>query len=87
MAVVREVVREEPVYHEHRNNNSTLIWAVVLIVLLVLVFTYGLPVIRSLASRSGTQINIPDHINVNVNNPNAPQAPQGGGMNQPPTNP
>lgn len=86
MAIVREYVRDDPPYHGHeyrRTGSSDLIWAVVLIVLLALLFTYGLPIIRNIASRSGTQINIPDRIDVNVNNPDAQPAPQGGGPPQP----
>ena len=75
MTVVREYIREEPRYVEKpRNSGSNLAWAIVLIVLLALLITYGIPAIRSGFNPSGTQINIPDHFNVNVN-----QGPQGGG--------
>jgi high-affinity Fe2+/Pb2+ permease len=51
-----------------------LIGAIVLLVIVVLLFMYGLPMLRNAggsapsAPTSGTQLNIPDKVNVDVNN-------------------
>jgi hypothetical protein len=45
------------------NGSSAVVTGVVIIVLVLLFFVYGLPRIRG----GGTQINVPDHINVNTN--------------------
>lgn len=43
------------------------IGAVIVLVIIVLFFIYGLPALRG--SRSGTTIQVPDKINVNVSKP------------------
>jgi hypothetical protein len=68
MAVYRRTVpveRVEYVDHHEHHSNSGAIWAIALIILLAILITYGLPAIRSFGG-GGTQINVPDKINVNV---------------------
>jgi len=61
----------EHVYHENTNNNSGLIIAIVLLLVLAfLIFYYGLPMLRN--AGTGSQINVPGKIDVNVNQPGQP---------------
>ncbi len=75
MAIVHEHAAHEHYhdYPERRSGNSSfLVGVIILIVLAFLLYYYGLPAIRSFGG-GGTQVNIPDRINVNV------QTPQNGG--------
>lgn len=58
------------VIHEHTrdngNSSGTIIGLVLIVVLAILFFVYGLPLIRSYGT---PQVNVPDKINVNVNTP------------------
>ena len=51
------------------NGMGFLLGAIVLIVFAVLFFVYGLPLLQGLSGNGGTQVNIPDSIDVNVNQP------------------
>lgn len=65
--VIRERVVERPagtVYHEH-HSNSGIIALVVALVLLFLLFYYGLPAIRSFSA--GPTISVPKSVDVNIN--------------------
>lgn len=50
------------------------IGAIVLVLILILFFVYGLPALRgNSGSDNGTQVNVPDQIDVNVDTPNSNQ--------------
>jgi hypothetical protein len=75
--VIRE--REVPVethhYHTEPSSSNSMGWiapVAILLVVLFLLYYYGLPAVRSVG---GTQVNVPDKINVNVTTPQQ-QAPQ-----------
>ena len=51
------------------SGTNSLITLAIVLILLVLFFVYGLPAIRSGFNGGGAQINVPDKINVNVNQP------------------
>ena len=59
------------VVHEHvregGNNSGTLIAIILLVVLAALFFIYGLPMISNMGQQP--QVNVPEKIDVNVNNP------------------
>lgn len=61
---------EEVVHHvDSESNNSGMgffLGIIILVVFLVLIIFYGFPYLRNISS-GGTQINVPDKINVNVN--------------------
>ncbi len=61
------IVNNPPATQERSGGNGFLIGVILLIVLAVLFFMYGLPMITS--SMSGPQVTVPDQIDVNVNNP------------------
>ncbi len=42
---------------------------IVLVIILALFFVYGLPALRNGGSDSGTDVNVPDSIDVNVDTP------------------
>lgn len=72
--VVRERVVEGPTHVVHEGNSSSgngfgfLMGTILLVVVLYLLFMYGLPMIRS-AAAPVTQVQVPDKIDVNVNTP------------------
>lgn len=63
------------VVHEHTtdsSNNSGMgffMGMVLIVVVLLLIFYFGLPYLRNAASNSGSQINVPDKIDVNISQP------------------
>jgi hypothetical protein len=62
------VVNTAPSRNSNNNNGyGFLLWVVVLGILGVLFFVYALPYIRNLSSNSGVQINVPEKIDINVN--------------------
>lgn len=74
MAYVHEHEVDE--VHHHTDSGSSMGWVIGLILLIVvlwLLFTYGLPAIRSAAT---PQVAIPERVDVNVN------TPQSGGNQQ-----
>ncbi len=67
----------EEVVHEHVTESSSsgmgfLFGIIMLVVVLMLFFFYGLPILRNMTS-GGITVNVPDKINVNLNQ-------QGGGQ-------
>ncbi len=73
--VIRERIVERPSSHVVHDNGTGrsdngigfLMGIVLLVVVLYLLFMYGLPMIRSAAAP--TQVQIPDKVDVNVNTP------------------
>jgi len=59
------IVVNNPPAENTNNNAGFLIGAILLLLVVVLFFIYGLPYLRNLGT---PQINVPDHINVNVQN-------------------
>lgn len=59
--IIHERVVEEP---RRTDSGMGFLWGLVLLVILVILFFYGLPYIRNLAS--GPQINVPSKIDVNI---------------------
>ena len=54
------------------SSNNPMVWIIGLVILLVLgylVYVHGIPALQSMQS-GGVQINIPDNLNVNVNQTN-----------------
>ena len=47
-----------------------IIGAIVLVLVIVLFFVYGLPAMRNSGDSTGTDVNVPDQIDVNVDTPN-----------------
>lgn len=66
--IIHEHVHERPA-----SSGAGWVWAIVALVLLLLVAYYGLPAIRNIG---GTTVNVPRQIDVNVNQPAAPQQDQ-----------
>jgi len=61
------------------NSNSGLVVGIVFIlVLLFLAWAYGLPYLRSTTRNAGTNINVPETIDVNVNTPDGAAVDSGG---------
>jgi hypothetical protein len=50
-----------------------IIGAIVLVLILVLFFIYGLPALRGNNGSTGNQINVPDKVDVNVETPTTAQ--------------
>lgn len=46
-----------------------IIGAIVLVLVLVLLFVYGIPALRNSSNSGGTEVNIPDKVDVNVDTP------------------
>lgn len=63
-------IREEH-YHDSSNNNAlgTILGFILAIILLVVLFQYGLPILRNARTPSAPQINVPGKIDVNINQP------------------
>lgn len=61
------VVNTAPAQKSGGNGSGFLLGVIVLIVFVVLFLVYGLPYVRNLTGGSGVQVNIPDKIDVNVN--------------------
>ncbi len=56
---------------ERRGNGSGfLIGVILLIIFTVLFFYYGLPALQNVGNSGGTEVTIPDEVDVNVNTPN-----------------
>lgn len=69
---------EERVVEREGSNTGLIVLVIVLIILAFLVY-YGFPALNNIARNAnpGTQITVPDKIDVNVNNPGGQQpAPQ-----------
>ncbi len=67
--IIEEPDSTERVVHEHVVNSDgggmgIIIGGVILLIVVILFFYYGLPYIRSMSS---PQVNVPDHVDVNVN--------------------
>jgi len=56
----------QPIETTPRSNNGFLIGVILLFILALLFIFYGLPFLRSSVGYSMPQINIPDHINFNI---------------------
>ena len=69
MAQVEERVYHEDVHHDHGSSDGlNSLWGlIVLLIVLILFFVYGLPAIRSMSS--GPSVNVPSSIDVNVHQP------------------
>lgn len=69
MAQVEERVYHEDVHHDHGSSEgSNSMWGlIILLIVLVLFFVYGLPALRSM--NTGPQINVPGQIDVNIHQP------------------
>lgn len=71
MAVITDAPSTHHV-HEVHDSNSSMGWVLglVMVALLALaLFYYGLPALRNAGNSGGTNINVPDKIDVNYNNP------------------
>lgn len=76
MAYVHEHEVED-VHHHTDSGSNAMGWVmglILLIVVLWLLFVYGIPAIRSVAAPQSPAVSIPDKVDVNVNTPG-----QGGG--------
>ena len=63
-----------PGTNDSGNGVGTILGVVLVIIVLILFFVYGLPALRG-GNDGGTDVNIPDDVNVNVN-PGDGAAPQ-----------
>jgi hypothetical protein len=63
------VVNTAPSSNSNNNGYGFLLWVIVLGLIGVIFFVYALPYIRNLSSNSGVQINVPEKIDINVNQP------------------
>lgn len=63
-----EVIQHD-IYHVHdstNNGSGFLIGIVLLVVVLFLLFYYGIPALRNIGSSNAPQINVPGKVDVNV---------------------
>ena len=62
------VINTAPSNNSGGNNGyGFLLWVVILGILAVLFFVYALPYIRNLSTNNGVQVNVPESIDINVN--------------------
>ncbi len=72
--IIRERVVNRPVEHVYERPASgsglgMIVGIILLIAFLYLMFMYALPLIRSAATPGTTNVQIPDKVDVNINNP------------------
>jgi hypothetical protein len=74
MAVITDTPSTHHVHevHESSSNMGWVLGLAILALLALALFYYGLPALRSVGNSGGTNINVPDKIDVNYNNPGNP---------------
>jgi hypothetical protein len=61
------IIVNNPPANTNEGNNNGMLLGVILLAIILFIFLYlGLPLLRGAASTSGTQVNVPDHMNVKV---------------------
>lgn len=60
------IINNPPNSDGEGNGMGFLVGIILLIIVVVLFFSYGLPVLRNSASNSAPQINVPDKVDVNL---------------------
>ena len=73
--VIRERVVERPaerVYERSGSGMGMIVGIILLIAFLYLLFMYAVPMLRNAATPPSTNIQVPDKIDVNLNNPAQP---------------
>lgn len=63
------VVNNPPANTDRGGGNGFLLGIILLIVFVILFIYYGLPLLSNAGGAAGTQVNIPDKVDVNVNQP------------------
>lgn len=69
MTTVINTSTPTPAPAESNSNAGLIVGLVFLLVVLFLAWAYGLPYLRSATQNSGTNVNVPRQIDVNVNTP------------------